>query len=294
MTISGSQIELPDGRRLGYRDSENRSGLPVFLLHGVPGSRLQGHPDRSIAADLGLRLIGVDRPGYGLSDPREEASLPAWPNDVAALADRLGLERFGVLGLSGGGAYAAACAWRLPKRVRTLALVSPMGPPENREEVRRMPPLNRWMLSLAVHGKWTLVLPGHLFSLLARHRTRWFLRLLNAHLPPVDREIFERPELQSFMDQDVREAFRQGPWGGIGDLRVLARPWGFDLKEIAAPVRLWHGEQDQTVPVGLARALAEAFPDCAARFIPDAGHLLQLAYWRDILSDLRESLRAAP
>jgi pimeloyl-ACP methyl ester carboxylesterase len=66
------------------------------------------------------------------------------------------------------------------------------------------------------------------------------------------------------------------------------------LKEIAAPVRLWHGEQDQTVPVGLARALAEAFPDCAARFIPDAGHLLQLAYWRDILSDLRESLRAAP
>ncbi len=115
--LPSHQLQLRDGRRLGYVDYGDPAGRPVLLFPGVPGSRLQGHPDRSIAGALGVRLIGVDRPGYGLSDDKRGRTLLDWPDDVVTLADHLGLERFALLSISGGGAYAAACAWKIPERL---------------------------------------------------------------------------------------------------------------------------------------------------------------------------------
>jgi len=173
--LSSHRLELGDGRRLGYVEYGDPAGRPVLLFPGVPGSRLQGHPDRSIAAALGARLIGIDRPGYGLSDVQPGRTILDWPDDVEALADYLGMERSAVISISGGGPYAAACAWKIPQRLTTVALVSAMGPPDDEAVLARMPPLNRVLLALAKWGERPVSLPAAALLALARQRLDWFL-----------------------------------------------------------------------------------------------------------------------
>lgn len=284
--LPSHQLQLGDGRRLGYVDYGDPAGRPVLLFPGVPGSRLQGHPDRSIAGALGVRLIGVDRPGYGLSDDQRGRALLDWPDDVAALADHLGLERFALLSISGGGAYAAACAWKIPERLVTVSLVSAMGPADASEAIANMPGLNRLMLMLAKRSERLVSLPAAALVALARLRPAWFLAVLNAHLPAVDRAIYVRPEIQAAIREDITEAFRTGGQGAIRDIVLLANPWGFGLHEIRVPVQLWHGERDATVPVPIGRTLAAALPRCQAHFVPDAGHFLVMDRWQQILTEL--------
>lgn len=284
--LSSRRLELGDGRRLGYVEYGDPTGRPVLLFPGVPGSRLQGHPDRSIAAALGARLIAIDRPGYGLSDVQPGRTILDWPDDVAALADHLGIERFAVLSISGGGPYAAACAWKIPQRVTTVALVSPIGPPNDEEALARMPRLNRILLALAKWGERPVSLPAAALLALARRRLDWYLAVLNAHLPRADRLVYERPDVYAALREDMAEAIRPGSQGAVRDLVLLARPWGFRLAEIKVPVQLWHGEQDATVPVEVGRALAGALPRCRAQFVSGAGHFLVLDRWRQILAEL--------
>jgi pimeloyl-ACP methyl ester carboxylesterase len=118
---------LPDGRRLAYAEYGAPAGTPVFFFQGTPSSRLM-HPDEDVTRDLGVRLIMADRPGFGLSDPKPGRTLLDWPDDVVALADALGIDRFGAVGVSGGGPYTAACAYRIPHRLTAAAIVGGSGP----------------------------------------------------------------------------------------------------------------------------------------------------------------------
>ncbi len=283
-------LTLDDGRQLGYVDYGDPNGQPVVLFHGLPGSRLQGHPDRSIPAAAGVRLVAVDRPGYGLSDSQRGRTLLDWPDDVLRLADHLGLERFAVLGVSGGGPYAAACAWKIPERLTTVALVSAMGPIDNAEVIAEMPWLNRLMLALAKWSEWLVSLPAAALVSLACYRPDWYLALQNTHLPSVDRAIYVRPDVQCSIREDMAEAFRLGSQGAVRDIVLLAKSWNFRLQEIDVPVQLWHGEQDTTVPVQIGHALAATLPRCQTRFVPDAGHLLVIEHWLRILTDLRQAM----
>ncbi len=267
-------------------DYGDPTGRPVLLFPGVPGSRLQGHPDRAIAGTLGVRLIGIDRPGYGLSDDQPGRTLLDWPDDVVALADHLGLDRFALLSISGGGAYAAACAWKIPERLVTVSLVSAMGPADASEAIASMPRLNRLMLKLAKRSEGLVSLPAAALVVLARRRPAWFLALLNAHLPAVDRATYVRPEVQAAIKEDIAEAFRAGGQGAVRDIVLLATPWGFALDEIRVPMQLWHGQRDATVPVPIGHALSAALHRCQAHFVPDAGHFLVMDYWRQILTEL--------
>ncbi len=267
-------------------DYGDPTGRPVLLFPGVPGSRLQGHPDRAIAGTLGVRLIGIDRPGYGLSDDQPGRTLLDWPDDVVALADHLGLDRFALLSISGGGAYAAACAWKIPERLVTVSLVSAMGPADASETIVNMPWLNRLMLKLAKRSEGLVSLPAAALVALARRRPAWFLALLNAHLPAVDRATYVRPEVQAAIKEDIAEAFRTGGQGAIRDIVLLAKPWGFALEEIRVPMQLWHGQRDATVPVPIGHALSAALPRCQAHFVPNAGHFLVMDRWQQILTEL--------
>lgn len=124
-----SQIALPDGRALGYRELGDPQGKPVLFFHGWPGSRIQVDYFTG-AATPGVRLIGVDRLGTGLSDFKPGSRLLDWPDDIAVLADSLGLGRFAVLAWLGGGAFALACAHRIPERLTVCGLIAGKGPPE--------------------------------------------------------------------------------------------------------------------------------------------------------------------
>lgn len=125
---AGKTIQLSDGRTLAYLESGDPNGQPVFYFHGGPGSRLEGQIYDSLNQKLGIRMIVADRPGYGLSDNQEDRTYLNWADDVAELADQLGIERFAVLGYSSGGPYAAVVAHQLPERVAVAVIVAGEGP----------------------------------------------------------------------------------------------------------------------------------------------------------------------
>src|SRR3974390_1594428 len=140
---------LPDGRDLGWLELGPPDGAPVFAFHGTTGSRWHFTVDDGPVAAAGVRLIAVDRPGYGLSSFHRGRQLPDWANDVAFLADHLGLTQFSVMGVSGGGPHAAVCARFLPNRVRAAAIVSGVAPLADRASEEGMMPSNRRITALA-------------------------------------------------------------------------------------------------------------------------------------------------
>jgi len=265
-------VRLPDGRTLAYAEFGDPAGRPAFYFHGFPGSRLEGALVHAPAAREGVRVLAVDRPGYGGSDDLPGRTLLDWPDDVAALADALGIARFTVIGASGGGPYVAACALRLHERLDGAGILCGMGPVDDPALVREMMALYRVGLHVARR------VPGFsrpLFALLApafRARPEFFLRRVAASVGEADREFFERPECVAVFVDTFREAFRGGPHGAARDGQLYAQPWGFRLEDIRAPVHLWHGERDAIVPVALAREVAARIPDCRATFFPDDGH----------------------
>lgn len=278
-------IRLRDGRQLGYATYGEPGGQPVFAFHGTPGSRRMLQVADAPARRCGVRLIAPDRPGYGLSSPQPGRRLVDWPDDVIELADALGLERFALAGISGGGPYVAACAWKIPERVSIAAIASGMGPVvEEIDEalarrhrlafaaMRKAPPLLHLVMASASLG-W-------------RHLPERLLDALHAFMPPADQVIVARPEVQASLLAGLVEAFRQGGRGATDELRLFVSPWGFRLEEIRAPVRLWHGEADDLVPCAMGRYVARSIPGCRAEFIPGAGH-----YWVfDHIAELLEAL----
>ena len=130
---SSRQIKLPDGRNLAYAEYGPVEGNPVFYFHGFPSSRLDWrlfHDDDTLA-ELNVRVIAPDRPGYGLSDHKRGRTISGWPEDVVELAGALGIDAFSVLGVSGGGPYAASCAFSIPDRLSKSGIVCGMGPADS-------------------------------------------------------------------------------------------------------------------------------------------------------------------
>ncbi len=128
-----SQImKLSDGRRLGYAEYGDLNGRPVFYIHGNLGSRLEAaFVEEEKLRDLGIRLICIDRPGMGLSDYQSDRQILDLPNDILELTNHIGLAKrqFTIIGGSGGGPYALACAYKIPSdRLRSCGVVSGLGP----------------------------------------------------------------------------------------------------------------------------------------------------------------------
>jgi len=279
-------LALPDGRALAYAEFGDPGGKPLFFFHGMPGSRLF-RPDDAVTARLGIRLIGVDRPGYGRSDFQPGRRILDWPADLACLADHLGLDRFAVAGHSGGGPYVSACAWALPERVKAAAILSGAGPVDAPDAMDgltglfgfglrtgRFIPWPVWQAFVGVAFRQRALDPAA--SADAETGTR----------PPADEEQFLRPEVREACLRSEVEAFRCGLQGMAWDARLLTRPWGFHLEEIRVPVLLWHGTADATTPLAMGRAVAKRIPGCRATFCPGEAHLLLFPHWEEILTAL--------
>ena len=274
-------VALPDGRALAFVECGAPDGRPVFSFHGLPGSRMQRHPDESIARHAGARVIHVDRPGFGRSTPRPGRALADWPRDVVALADRLGLERFAVAGTSGGGPYAAACAALLGRRVTRTAIVSGVGPAGSMTG-GRMTPGARLGFLLGPRAAWAVRGAVAAIARFAVRAPSRYIDVLSSHMSPSDRPILARDEVRAMLAQDLREAFRQGTRAFAEDLSLLARPWGLAWDRVACPVALWHGEDDWMIPSAASRALERAIPGAQARYLPGEGHFLVLDRWPEI------------
>jgi pimeloyl-ACP methyl ester carboxylesterase len=257
---------------VGFLTCGDASGRPVFYCHGFPGSRLEVLLADRIAVQKGIRLIGVDRPGYGLSDARPGRSLRDWADDVTELADRLGIERFSILGVSGGGPYAVACACRLRDRLLAVGIVCSLAPITARGILRGMTGFNRFGLRLAAATP-QLVKPLFLpIAALLKHRPQRVLSSIARRAGQPDRWVLSRPEIRETMCLSFREAMRVGLSGAVRDVVLYSREWGLHLMEITVPVNLWHGEKDRIVPPAMGRWLAANIPGCRARFYSEEGH----------------------
>jgi pimeloyl-ACP methyl ester carboxylesterase len=244
---------------VSYDDVGDLAGAPVVYLHGGGDSRLSRHPDDSIAAELGVRLVAVDR--CGPSPPGR--TLRSWAAEVVALVGSLGIERFGLIGWSAGGPHALAVAAVAPVRVTRVALVASMPAADGvavlPRDVQRLMRVARVSPRLAAHG----------------------LEAWGKRPPP--------PTGNAATDEAYArgrvESFRAGGLWLARELAYLGRPWGFELDEVRAPVTLWWGERDHVCPPSIADEYARRLPNATLRLVDDT-HQLLFSRWREILADV--------
>jgi pimeloyl-ACP methyl ester carboxylesterase len=276
---------------LGYHACGDPQGQTILYFHGFPGSRLEVKLVEPVAGRMGIRIIGMDRPGYGLSDYQSGRQLVDWPRDVIQFADGLGIERFAVVGASGGGPYAAACAAMISHRLTGVGILCGLGPMDAPNALAGMQGMNRMGLALARRSPW---LAGAIFSLSClgfRHLPGRVVGLIASRVGEPDSTTLRQTELGPILMDSFREAVRNGPSGPLRDLLLYTRPWGFDLRAIPRKVLLWQGLQDRLVPPSMGHFLKKEIPDCEARFYPDEGHFSLIFNRReDILAALTRDI----
>lgn len=281
-------FELADGRDLAWREFGMSDGAPVVALHGSPGSHSNFAPVAGVAAREGVRLIALDRPGYGHSTFNPGLTYGRAAADIGELADHLNVEGFGVLGWSSGGPNASSCARYLGSRVVGCAIVSGPAPPEGNVSVEGMMLTNRVAKRLEVLAPWLM---GALFQVGLRQGSRspeksvaWMMR----HLPACDARVMERPEVREHWLSDIaRPVSSTAGRASVQDIGLEARPWGFDLREIKCPVHVWHGDADDTVPLANGIYQANAIPGATLHEVRGEGHWLIFEHFAEILSNLR-------
>jgi len=270
-------LKLPDGRTLAWREYGDPSGFPIVYTHGVFNSRLyQPVWDKTdqITREAGARVLAVDRPGYGKSTFCPTRSYTQWAADVSCLAKSLSLERIGVLGYSSGGPSALACARELPDQVAACVLVSSDCPYYTLDQLGVKGTDDREYL-LTMHNTTKPLEHEQAFS----NAKMAYEALEHAYASMKNRG---RAVVAL---ADLREAAAQGiDKGCTQDGMLETRDWGVEIGEVSVPVLLWHGEDDDEVPVGAGRWLASQIPRCEATFVPGENHTMIRRIWGQMLS----------
>lgn len=271
------RVRLPSGRWLSYREYGQADGPLVFYFHGTPGSRLELALCDEETCQSGLRIISVDRPGMGRSSYQNCRKILDWPCDIEQLADALGYagQSFGVVGMSGGAPYAAACAAKISHRLTHVAIVSGHAPlcapgtcPGNQDEliklVSRRPRLAKMAFRLV--GRRLDRKPDKVVQKMAKNWTAADRRLILCN-PVRYRQLLA----------NLREASRCGPTGVVTDVRLLACRWGFNLSDIeGVPVSIWQGGCDRTVTPSMAHYFQQQIAGSELIIDSQAGHVTML------------------
>ena len=283
-------LTRPDGRRVACAEYGDPGGLPVLALHGTPGSRLMFALADRAARERGIRLIAPERPGYGLSDYRHSESLAQIAEDLSAVADLYEVDRFAVIGVSGGGPYAVAAAAAMPDRISLLALVAPIG--EVADAQLRLSRFQRLLFRRLARRPWAsrLFFRRLRFMVFRSPDTayRWLMRRVRA----ADRELLARSGVRISLQAAMGEGLRPGVEGVAQDLRLCCSPWRLRFADIDVPAIIWQGSDDPVVPPEAAYALARALPNCRLDVIPAAGHYWVFSRFGLILDAVAAVLRA--
>jgi pimeloyl-ACP methyl ester carboxylesterase/DNA-binding CsgD family transcriptional regulator len=284
----GQRMRLPDGRWLAWSDSGDPNGLPILYMHGISGSRHLRHPDDGILQELRIRLIIPERPGTGDSDPLPGRTVMDWPKDVAALADRLELQRFVVLGNSAGTPYALATAHALPQRIVSVHVISATPPIERMEDLKAYSPQFRMAMMVARYSP-------SLFPPLMRFVVRSIRSDPYAYLEGIMRNMTER-DRGVFEDATLRQNYVLGLLAGTKHgTQYLATEgllgvhgWSARQLQISAPIDFYHGDADWQIAIDAARRWVAQIPGARFHVIPDAGHFLIYSHWRELLKNIRD------
>ncbi len=237
-----------------------------------------------------VRIISPDRPGICDSTFQPNRKLLDWPDVLRQLADHLQLTQFHLLAVSGGAPYAYATAWKMPQRVRAMAVVS--GAPPIAELKNRQDLLGLYRLMLYCYRKYPLFcrtcfhLARPVLSLRPPRRARPLLLKLLWLRPSDEASLRDSVAFEACFESQ-RRAWRASAAGVLADAEIYAQPWGFALGNVNVPVRLWHGKQDRAFSIRTAEGLAKRLPNCTAHFIENEGHYsTPIRHMPEILADL--------
>ena len=268
-------VTTQDGRTLSVREGGDPGGLPVLVHNGTPASSLLYEPHLRDAEERGLRLVSYDRPGYGGSTRTEGRTIADCATDGAAVCDALGIDRFAVWGVSGGGPHALATAALLPERVTAIAALASVAPfkadgldffegmgEQNVEDFKAV------LRSDDEHRETLERQRNELSAISPEQLVEAWATLLG----PADLDVLDG-RIAAFILESTLEGIGRSLDGWFDDDLAITWPWGFDLGSIEAPALYWHGEQDKFVPFSHGLWLSERIPGVEARLTPEDGHL---------------------
>jgi pimeloyl-ACP methyl ester carboxylesterase len=281
------RVLVRDGRKLGFAEFGPPDGRPIVWLHGTPGARKQIPEDARLAAEEeGVRFVGVDRPGTGLSTSHLYGSILDFTDDLRILIDELGFDELAVVGLSGGGPYALAAGHAMPERVKVVGVLGGVAPTRGEDAIggglvslaTRFAPLIppfRVPLGLAIGLVVTSLMPvgGPALEMYARIS------------PPGDREVFARPEIKAMFLNDLTDT-RGRLRAPVDDVILFTRDWGFRLRDVTPPVKWWHGDADHIVPLAHGEHCVERLPDAELFVRPGESHLGGFAAAEEVLQTM--------
>jgi pimeloyl-ACP methyl ester carboxylesterase len=285
--MADSLIKLSSGRMLGFAEYGDPKGAPMFYFHGWPSSRLQGELMDETGKKLSLRIIAPDRPGIATSQFHPGRTLGDWPPLLMDLAAHLGVEKFHVLGVSGGGPYALVTAYAMPDRLLSAGVVC--GAPPLREVGTEG---LFWLYKVAMWAQRRLpftVPPGLRIGgwIAGRRSNQWPQSWLSRFYAEADRSALQDPRLYRIMMESSRAALLADANAVRWDGNLYTADWGFNLADIRFPVRFWHGDDDWNIPIALAEKAAARIPGARFKVCPRDGHFsLPLLRSEEIASEL--------
>ena len=275
--IKGCHIVLPDGRKLGYAEYGVANGSPVLFFHGAPGSS-HIHADlAAIAAQNNVRLIAVDRPGYGLSDPQPNRTILCFADDVDILTNSLGVKRFSIIGFSAGSPYPLACAYKFPDKVTKIALAGSLAPITEPGVMEGMSPAARDIYALAQSN------PDGLRTTLAAvaPSANALLGAMSASASDWDRKILHARSTE--FELEYTQALLGGVEGMVSDFILNSGNWGFPINACKAEVHLYTGSLDQNTPPSMTEYLSRELTNSYRHLFQNEGHFILYNHWEEIL-----------
>lgn len=274
-SITKRDVKLESGHTIEVSEGGDPDGVPVFSLHGTPGSRILFGPHLQDATKRGIRLIGYSRPGYGGSTPHKGRRIVDGASDVAEIANSLGLKRFAVWGFSGGGDYALACAAMLPDRVVAASSLSTLGPygVEGFDFFNGMGEYNveDYKLMMSDQPRWEAKSRQDA-EVMAKQTKADRVNMIGSLLSEVDKAA-NTDEVDDFFHSQIEDGVRNGIDGGMEDQVATVMPWGFDPSSIEVPLQIWHGRLDRFVPFSHGQWLASRIPQAEAHLEENDGHI---------------------
>jgi pimeloyl-ACP methyl ester carboxylesterase len=275
MVVPTMELRLPDGRALDVYVDGPPTGTPLVYHMGTPSAGVPFAPFVQALAERGLRFVSFSRPGYGSSTRQPGRSVADVVDDTVAVLDAIGAERCHVIGWSGGGPHALACAALMPERVVSVATIGGVAPypAEGLDWTAGMGEENLEEFAAALTGPDELIAFKERVAPAFRAVTpEGIADALGDLIDDVDRGSLTGA-FSVWMADVTHEALRTGYWGWFDDDMAFVQPWGFRLDEIRVPVFVWQGGHDRMVPFAHGEWLAAHIPEARARLLPEHGHL---------------------
>lgn len=259
----------------------------VFYIHGFPGCRKEAFAALKVAQKYHIRLIAIDRAGYGNSTFIKDRKVIDFPATITEIADALEIKTFSILGVSGGASYTAACAKFIPNRLDKVYIVSGVSPLDGAAVFDGMIFINKLFLKAGrIFPKCTTAIVYVVASLWKNSSTLMFY-WLKTFMSKGDKDLLEsKMKKDTSVATPINEGLKNGVRGAAKDFELLCREWGFALDSIEIPVSIWHGEDDCYVPIAMGRYNAEKIPRSKFKAIPEGGHLMVF----DVLDEIFQEI----